>query len=145
MLEVKVNKEIRDYTESMFFGLSLRQFVFSCLACVAAVGSYFLLRGFLGTELTSWVCIIAALPFAVMGFAKYNGMPAEKFISAYVKSELMTPKKLVVGNGCYLLPNEVKEEKVKGTAKRRMIPNKRYEYRRLDKKSKKRKGKRNGN
>ena len=27
-MEVKINKEIRDYTESMFFGLSLRQFVF---------------------------------------------------------------------------------------------------------------------
>ena len=28
-LEVKINKEIRNYTESMFFGLSLRQFIFS--------------------------------------------------------------------------------------------------------------------
>ena len=29
-MEVKVNREIRDYTESMFFGLSLRQFIFFC-------------------------------------------------------------------------------------------------------------------
>ncbi len=33
-MEVKINKEIRNYTESMFFGLSLRQFIFSVLACV---------------------------------------------------------------------------------------------------------------
>ena len=33
-MEVKINKEIRNYTESMFFGLSLRQFVFSVLACI---------------------------------------------------------------------------------------------------------------
>ena len=32
-MEVKINKEIRNYTESMFFGLSLRQFIFSVLAC----------------------------------------------------------------------------------------------------------------
>ena len=32
-LEVKINKEIRNYTESMFFGLSMRQFLFSALAC----------------------------------------------------------------------------------------------------------------
>lgn len=34
-MEVKINKEIRNYTESMFFGLSLRQFVFfgACLRC----------------------------------------------------------------------------------------------------------------
>ena len=30
-MEVKVNREIRSYTESMFFGLSLRQFIFSVL------------------------------------------------------------------------------------------------------------------
>ena len=27
-LEIKVNKEIRNYTESIFFGLSMRQFFF---------------------------------------------------------------------------------------------------------------------
>ena len=29
-MEVKINREIRNYTESMFFGLSLRQFIFFC-------------------------------------------------------------------------------------------------------------------
>lgn len=29
-MEVKINREIRNYTESMFFGLSMRQFVFLC-------------------------------------------------------------------------------------------------------------------
>ena len=32
-MEVKINREIRNYTESMFFGLSMRQFLFSALAC----------------------------------------------------------------------------------------------------------------
>ena len=36
-MEVKINKEIRDYTEAIFFGLSLRQFIFSGLACGIAV------------------------------------------------------------------------------------------------------------
>lgn len=102
MLEVKVNKEIRDYTESMFFGLSLRQFVFSCLACIAAVSSYFLLKDILGSELTSWVCVLTALPFAILGFAKYNGMPAEKIIIAFIQSELITNKNLVMGENCYI-------------------------------------------
>lgn len=39
-MEVKINREIRNYTESMFFGLSLRQFVFSLLAVAVAVGLY---------------------------------------------------------------------------------------------------------
>ena len=37
-MEVKINREIRNYTESMFFGLSMRQFIFSVLACSVAVG-----------------------------------------------------------------------------------------------------------
>ena len=32
-MEVKINREIRDYSEAVYFGLNLRQFVFSVLAC----------------------------------------------------------------------------------------------------------------
>ena len=84
-MEVKINREIRDYTESMFFGLSLRQFIFSVLACGVAVGVYFLLRPLLGLETTSWVCIVAAVPFGAIGFLKYNGMPAEKVLVAIIR------------------------------------------------------------
>jgi hypothetical protein len=97
-MEVKINREIREYTESMFFGLSLRQFFFSALACIVAVGVYFLLRPILGLETVSWVCILLAFPFAVMGFVRYNGMPAEKFIWAWIKSELLIPKHLTFKN-----------------------------------------------
>ena len=93
-MEVKINREIRNYTESIFFGLSLRQFVFSILACGVAVLLYFLLKGHFGIETLSWVCILGAVPFAVLGFVKYNGMTAEKFIAAWIKSEILTPKKL---------------------------------------------------
>lgn len=94
-MEVKINKEIRNYTESMFFGLSLRQFIFSVLACGVAVGLYFLLRPYFGMETLSWVCILGAFPFAAMGFIKYNGMTAEQFVWAWFKSEFLMPKKLM--------------------------------------------------
>lgn len=94
-MEVKINKEIRNYTESIFFGLSLRQFIFSVFACGVAVGLFFLLRPYFGTETLSWVCILGALPFAIMGFVKYNGTTAEQFVWAWIKSELLMPKKLM--------------------------------------------------
>ena len=94
-MEVKINKEIRNYTESMFFGLSMRQFLFSVLACGVAVGLFFLLRGRFGTETVSWMCVLGASPFAVMGFVRYNGMTAEQFVWAWIKSELIMPKKLL--------------------------------------------------
>lgn len=79
----------------MFFGLSLRQFIFSALACGVAVGLYFLLRGRFGTETLSWMCILGASPFAMMGFVRYNGMTAEQFVWAWVKSEFLMPKKIL--------------------------------------------------
>ena len=96
-MEVKINREIREYTEAMFFGLSLRQFFFSALACAAAVSIYFLLKPVIGLETVSWVCVLAAVPFAVLGFMRYNGMTAEQFIWAWIKSEFLLPKYLCFG------------------------------------------------
>ena len=96
-MEVKINREIREYTEAMFFGLSLRQFFFSALACAAAVSVYFLLKPIIGLETVSWVCVLAAVPFAVLGFMRYNGMTAEQFIWAWIKSEILMPKYLCFG------------------------------------------------
>ncbi len=93
-MEVKINKDIREFSESIFFGLSLRQFIFSLLACVVAVILYFTLKPHLGLETVSWVCILGAIPFAVLGFVKYNGMTAEQFIVAFIKSEFLIPKRL---------------------------------------------------
>lgn len=93
-MEVKINREIRNYTESMFFGLSMRQFVFSVLAIIVAVGLYFLLKPHFGTETVSWMCILGAAPFAALGFITYHGMTAEQFLWAWLRSELLEPKEL---------------------------------------------------
>lgn len=54
-LEVRINKEVRDYQESLFFGLTLRQFIFALLAVAVAVGIYFGLRPVLGSEVAGCV------------------------------------------------------------------------------------------
>lgn len=93
-MEVKVNKEIRNYTESIYFGLSLRQFIFSILACVMAVLLYFILNPYFGLETLSWLCIIGAAPFAALGFITYNGMNAEQIIWAWIKCEVLMPREI---------------------------------------------------
>ena len=97
-MEVRINREIREYTESMFFGLTLRQFIFSVLACAIAVLIYFTFKPVLGLETVSWICIVAAAPFAAIGFLRYNGMTAEKFIAAWIRSEILLPEHLCFGN-----------------------------------------------
>lgn len=68
---------------------------FSVLVCGVAVGLYFLLRPHFGTETLSWMCILGAAPFALIGFVKYNGMTAEQFLWAWIKSEFLMPKRLL--------------------------------------------------
>lgn len=94
-MEVKINKEIRDYTESIFLGLSLRQCFFSVLACIIAVGFYFLFIDYLGLEITSWLCMISAAPFAALGFVTYQGMNTEQIIKNAWRSFLLMNQKLV--------------------------------------------------
>ena len=77
---MKINKEIQRYQESILFGLSLRQMVFALLA--------------IGAAEVGWVCMLAAFPFAMCGFFTYNGMPAERFLLAVIRSEILCPRTL---------------------------------------------------
>lgn len=108
-MEVKINREIRNYTESMFFGLTMRQFVFSLLAVLVAIGLYFLLHTHVGTETVSWMCVLGAAPFAALGFVSYHGMSAEQFLWAWFRSEILEPKRL------YFRPNNYYYEILKDT------------------------------
>lgn len=119
-MEVKINKEIRNYTESVFFGLSFRQFIFSVLACGVAITLYFILKPYFAISELSWMCILGALPFAILGFVTYNGMTAEQFIIAFIKSEILMPKQLKFqGNNYYynLLKPSFENIKKKGMKK----------------------------
>ena len=72
IIEVKINKEIQRYQESILFGLSLRQMVFALLAIGVAVGAYFGLKPLIGAAEVGWVCMLAAFPFAMCGFFTYT-------------------------------------------------------------------------
>ena len=93
-MEIKINKEIKEYNETMFFGLSVRQFLCAILACGAAVGIYFGCRSYMGTETLSWLCMLGAAPFAALGFIRYNGMYAEQIARVWIRSEILMPKYL---------------------------------------------------
>lgn len=99
-MDIKINKEFRDYSETIYFGMNMRQLVFSAAAVGVAVGAYFLLRKQLGIETLSWLCILCAAPFAALGFITYNGMTTEQFLWAWIKTEILMPRKLVFKAEC---------------------------------------------
>lgn len=88
-MEIKINREVRTYRETIFFGLSARQFFCSLGAVSVAVGAYFLFKDTLGKETTSWLCMLCAAPLAAAGFFRYNGLPMEKFLWAVCKTRVL--------------------------------------------------------
>lgn len=88
-MEIKIPKEVRQHKETIFFGLSFRQFVCAVLAVGVAVGVYFLVKSTVGQDTAGWACIVAAAPFAAAGFFHYNGMTFEQFVWAVLKSQIL--------------------------------------------------------
>lgn len=109
-MEVKINKEIRDYSENVYFGLNLRQFIFSVIACFVAVLLYFTFISIFNMEITSWICIMGAIPFIGIGFIKINGLYMEKYARYFINSRFLMPKYLTFKSTNYYV-NELKEEK----------------------------------
>lgn len=102
-MEININKDIREYTEGVFFGLNLRQLICSGLAVASAVAVYLSTRETFSKDVITYFCIAAAIPFAAIGFIKYNGMPMEKIIVAFMKDNFIVPRRLSVkANNIYL-------------------------------------------
>lgn len=88
-MEIKIPKEVRQHRETIFFGLSARQFLCALFAVGIAVAVYLGLGETIGKETASWACILAAAPMAAAGFFTYNGMTLEQFAWAFLKSEIL--------------------------------------------------------
>lgn len=139
-MEIKINKEICQYRETLFFGLSARQFTCSVLAVAIAVGIYFLTKNLIGKETASWLCMVAAAPVAAMGFFKYNGLTVEKLVWAFIKSEILYAGKRVYKADNYYLDMMSMEPKKEGFAGVKNIKKQYSQRKRTIRHSKKRTG-----
>ena len=81
-MEIKIPKEVRQHKETIFFGLSARQFLCALFAVGIAAAVYLGLRG-------------PASPVAVAGFFSYNGLTLEQFLWVFLKSEVLCAGKRV--------------------------------------------------
>lgn len=120
IMQIRINKEIRNCTESIFFGLSSRQFTFSCIACVIAGITYLKLNSILGMEITSWLCILIAMPFAALGFITFQGLTFEQIIVEAIASVILSGKRLISipYNLYYDLTKEIITKRQKEDSKR---------------------------
>lgn len=114
-MQIEINKEVSDYKETVFFGLTLRQCVCSVLAIIVAVVLYFALKPYLGLELLSWVCMLGAAPFAAMGFFHYHGMTAEQFAANFIRTVIIEPQSFPFHTDCSYKPVKPKKKRKERT------------------------------
>lgn len=79
MIEIRIPKEIKNYREKLFFGLTLRQCIFAGIALLICVPLYIWGHHFLPQEAISWIVVFIAVPLMLTGFFRYNDMAFEQF------------------------------------------------------------------
>jgi len=93
MITIRVPEEIKKYKEKIMFGLNARQLIATLLALFVCVPLYYFGKNYISDDILSWIIILIAVPLVAIGFFRFNGMPMEKFIVAFLKFELFYPLK----------------------------------------------------
>lgn len=88
-MQIKNIKEVREYQTEVYFGLSMRQLIFSALAVGLAVLCWALLRNTFTMETISWICILIAVPFGAFGFVRWHGMGLEQIVPMLFRSKCL--------------------------------------------------------
>ena len=79
MIEIRIPKEIKNYREKLFFGLTLRQCICAGIALLICVPLYIFGKDIMPQEIVSWLVILIAAPLMLAGFFRYNDMFFEQF------------------------------------------------------------------
>ena len=93
-LQISVPKEIKEYKQVVAFGLTLKQLLWCGAGVLTGVGVFFFIKDKIALDIVAIVCMVSAIPFALMGFVNYNGMDAwELFVQWFKVTFLMRPLK----------------------------------------------------
>ena len=113
MIEIRVPKEIKNYREKFFFGLTIRQCVCAAIALLICVPLYIFGGKFLPQELISWLVIIIAAPLMLVGFFRYNDMTFEKFAVEWFYHQFAPQKRVYAYEPIFMsLRNEYLSEEL---------------------------------
>ena len=100
MLTAAIPKDIRDYKEKLIAGFTARQLISSIAAIGICVPIYVNGRNYLNENLISWIVIFIAFPLGAIGFFKFNGMPAEKFLLCIFRYFIYPIKRVYKNANC---------------------------------------------
>lgn len=91
-MEVKMNKEVTEYRENVFMGLSVRKVVWLVFAGIVAICVYFWAKPRFGENVTSILCMVSAVPCILMGFFRRNGLYFDRYILTVFRFYFVIPR-----------------------------------------------------
>lgn len=92
MIEIEVNQDIREYKTKLIGPFTTRQVICLILGGTTVIGAYNLLQPYLTSDITTFVCMILAVPFILMsGIFEPHGMKMEDFLRASFVSLVLSP------------------------------------------------------
>lgn len=106
MIEIKVPKEIKEYKEKWYFGLTLRQLISVGISISLNIPLVYFGKKYLSTDLLGWLCILITIIFGGIGFFEYNKMKFEKFVIVYLKNKFQQQKRVYKSTNIFDLLNK---------------------------------------
>ena len=94
MLEIKMSRDIREFSPKVLGPFDKRQIVVLAAAIFAGV-PIFLLLGSLPLQFKLIVSLIVVLPILLCGWVKMFGMPLEVFVFKFILPTIFNPRKKI--------------------------------------------------
>lgn len=94
-MEIQLNKDLSKVQENVFMGLNPRQALWTGISVGLGVGTFWICKSFgLSVDVCAWVCMLAAIPAAALGFVTYQGLPFERLVLLWIRNFFFIPRHL---------------------------------------------------